>query len=94
MPPVQIIRWRCGHPGCDRSAQGVGTARGLRVIGWQVEAVETSDKLELRCPQHHPDGIHASVAQAERMTAIAGVAHNVRNVVRGASEIVGYLGGE
>jgi hypothetical protein len=91
---IQITRWRCCHPDCDRSAQGVGTARGLRVIGWQVEAVETSDKLELRCPQHHPEGVRAAEAQAERMTAIAGVAHNLRNVVRGANEIVGYLGGE
>lgn len=44
--------WECSHPGCTRSAKGVGPAFGLRAIGWYF-----TYGGPLFCPDHRPDGI-------------------------------------
>lgn len=43
-------RWECDHPGCSSIAIGVGSAVGLRAIGWFFERGPTCF-----CPDHRPD---------------------------------------
>lgn len=44
--------WQCDHPGCHEKVHGVGSALGLRAIGWYFQV----GPLTL-CPAHRPDGI-------------------------------------
>jgi hypothetical protein len=43
--------WECQHPGCQNSAVGVGSAVGLRAIGWWFELGP-----KIKCPFHNPIG--------------------------------------
>jgi hypothetical protein len=57
---MALNAWRCAHRdvdgrACDVRATGVGTAYGLRAIGWYFEP--SADGGILFCPFHRPDGI-------------------------------------
>ena len=59
--------WECQHrgafadfQGCERRAYGLGGAVGLRAIGWYYQPGP-----EIFCPEHHPLGAGAALAQAK-----------------------------
>lgn len=56
---MSVSLWQCEHVGayghfrCQRVAMGIGPAKGLRMIGWQV--IERHDGVRLLCPTHRED---------------------------------------
>jgi hypothetical protein len=82
---IRIIRWRCQHVDCSRVAQGVGSPRALRVIGWHAERESGEDKLILFCPEHHPLGARAALEEARRLATVAGIAASVGDILDGAA---------
>ena len=91
---VQFTRWKCQQDGCiPRTAQGMGSARALRVLGWSVECDPDSDKLVIKCPAHHPKGIRAAEEEAKRLSAVAGLAASVGDIIDGASAVAETVAG-
>lgn len=52
--------WDCIAPRCTSSAVGVGGAAGLQAVGWYYRIGTGGNGPEIRCPAHHPEGIHAA----------------------------------
>lgn len=50
--------WQCQAPGCTITAAGVGSAYGLRAIGWYFR-----EGPIIFCPRHRPDPVvcHESI---------------------------------
>jgi hypothetical protein len=90
---IKIVRWRCHQDGCSRSAQGVGSAWALRVIGWSVEVDESQDKPVLRCPEHHPSGARFAKTDADRLRKIVTLGSVVGEINHAAREIGGLISG-
>ena len=44
--------WRCDYPGCTYEVIGLGSAVGLRAIGWYFMVGPV-----LFCPRHRPDKV-------------------------------------
>lgn len=85
---IQITRWKCQHHACaPRTAQGIGSARALRVLGWAVDRDPDSDKLIILCPEHHPLGTRAAEVEAKRLAGIAGIAASVSDIIEGAGAV-------
>jgi hypothetical protein len=85
---IQITRWKCCHPACTRAAQGLGSARALRVLGWHVATTPNSDKWTIRCPAHHPKGPRAAAEEASKLATLAGIAASIGDIVDGAGAVV------
>lgn len=79
--PVQIVRWRCQHRACaPRTVQGVGNPEALQVLGWYAEAIGDGHHVIL-CPQHHPRGAQLAAVQAQKLAAVASLAHGVDELI-------------
>jgi hypothetical protein len=71
-----VTRWICFAPLCAASADGEGSAIGLRAIGWYyargvvvVDALgdEHAAAAITYCPEHHPGRPLLAVAEMQRL---------------------------
>lgn len=54
--------WECEAPGCPYKVVGLGSAVGLRAIGWYFRLGSGMSRPLVYCPVHRPDAIRCEQA--------------------------------
>lgn len=61
-------KWTCNNSECKNQAVGIGSAIGLRSIGWYFQPGFEGNLMPLIfCPGHHPDGYEKAEIVARKI---------------------------